>query len=210
MSSAHTPRSERMLRFCIDIGERIFLLLLFATFLVALSKSIEIRPYNILVLIAEALTALLIIIRRPARAVTLRSQDWLIAFLGTALPMYVRAGGTPLLPPVIGTALMFSGLLLAIFAQATLRRSFGLVAANRGPVAAGPYRLIRHPMYAGYIIIFVGFFLNNPLLQNLVVYTVTIVLQVMRILAEEKVLRNDPAYGAYAGRVRYRLLPALF
>lgn len=210
MTGAFSPRTERVLQLCVDIGERIFLLLLFATFAVALSHSLEIKLYNILALVAEALTALLIVIRRPAREMTLRPRDWPVAFLGTALPMFVRAGGAPLLPASIGTALMFSGLLLAIFAKASLRRSFGLAAAHRGLVVAGPYRLIRHPMYAGYIVIYVGFFLNNPLTRNLVLYVAAIALQVMRILAEERVLRGDPDYIAYAKRVRYRLLPALF
>jgi protein-S-isoprenylcysteine O-methyltransferase Ste14 len=105
---------------------------------------------------------------------------------------------------------MLSGLLLAIWAKLTLRRSFGLAAANRGTVIAGPYRMVRHPMYAAYIIGDIGFFLNNPLLWNMCLYIVAILALVLRILAEEAILTADPAYHAYRGRIRYRLLPAFF
>ena len=126
------------------------------------------------------------------------------------MPMLLRAGGKPPLPAVIGTVLMCCGLAFAIWAKATLRQSFGIAAANRGPVSSGPYRFIRHPIYAGYILVYVGYSLNNPLAWNLVVYAITIGLQVMRILAEERVLGADQGYSRYQSIVRYRLLPGVF
>ena len=38
-----------------------------------------------------------------------------------------------------------------IAGKVVLGRSFGLVPANRGIVARGPYLLVRHPIYAGYL-----------------------------------------------------------
>src|SRR5438093_1166549 len=84
---------------------------------------------------------------------------------------------------------------------------FGLAAANRGVKRAGPYRLLRHPMYAGYALTQIAFLLLNPGLWNLAVYALSWGVQVLRIRAEERVLLEDPAYRAYAGEVRYRLLP---
>jgi len=201
---------EHRLQLAIDIGERIFILLLFASLVVGVSQTIDVRPYNVLVLVSEGLVAFFVIVRRPARNITMRPLDWTIALAGTALAMFVRAGGRPLLPQIVGTVLMFVGLSLAIWAKLSLRRSFGIAAANRGAVMAGPYRFMRHPMYGGYIVVYVGFLLNNPLLWNLCVYGVTAILLVLRVLAEEKILKADPAYDAYSGRVRFRLIPGLF
>jgi protein-S-isoprenylcysteine O-methyltransferase Ste14 len=205
-----SPELEQAFQRVIDLCERVFVLLLFANFAVALSHSIVLRPYNILVLVSEGLIALFMVIRRPSHDVTTRPLDWLIAMCGTCLPLFVRAGGQPVFPAIVGTVLMVAGLSLGIWAKLSLRRSFGIAAANRGAVMGGPYRLIRHPMYAGYITVYVGFFLNNPLSRNLYIYVASVMLQVMRILAEERILKTDPAYDSYAKQVRFRLIPALF
>ena len=59
---------------------------------------------------------------------------------------------------------MLIGLYVQISAKVILGRSFGLIAANRGIKVAGPYRIVRHPIYAGYTIIHVGFLLALPLI----------------------------------------------
>ena len=205
-----SPRWELAFQRAIDTCERVFVVLLFVRFVVAISHSIAMRPYNILLLISEGLIALFILIRRPASNITTRPLDWLIAIGGTCLPLFMRPGAQPLLPALIGTTLMFTGLSLSIWAKLSLRRSFGLAAASRGAVISGPYRFVRHPMYAGYIIVYIGFLLNNPLMRNLYLYAATLVLQVMRLLAEERILKTDPAYDAYARRVHFRLIPAVF
>jgi protein-S-isoprenylcysteine O-methyltransferase Ste14 len=205
-----SPRWELAFLRAIDTFERIFVFLLFVRFVLAISHGIALRPYNILLLISEGLIALFILIRRPAVNITTRPLDWLIAMGGTCLPLFVLPGAQPLLPTFFGTALMFAGLLLSIWAKLSLRRSFGLAAANRGAVICGPYRFVRHPMYAGYIIIYVGFLLNNPLMRNLYIYTAALALQVLRVLAEESILKTDPIYDAYVRRVRFRLIPAVF
>ncbi len=210
MNAPVNTQLERRLQLAIDFGERIFILLLFASLVARVSHTIGVRPYNMLVLVSEGLVAFFVIIRRPAFSISVRPRDWVIALAGTALAMFVNAGGRPLLPDIIGTALMFAGLLLAIWAKLSLRRSFGIAAANRGVIVAGPYRFIRHPIYSGYIVVYVGFLLNNPLPWNLGVYAMTTLLLVIRVLAEERVLKNDPAYDVYSGQVRFRLVPALF
>jgi protein-S-isoprenylcysteine O-methyltransferase Ste14 len=210
MNVTISQSAEKRLQLVIDFGERLFILLLFAAFVVRLSHSLFLRPYNLLALLSEGLVVFFIIVRRRAIVMSLRPMDWAAAFLGTALPMFVRPGGTPLIPAYFGTALMFVGLSLAIWAKLNIRKSFGLAAANRGPVHAGPYSVIRHPMYAGYIAVYIGFLLNNPLPWNLLIYTAGALMQITRIYAEEAVLRHDPAYCEYQSRVRYRLLPRLF
>jgi protein-S-isoprenylcysteine O-methyltransferase Ste14 len=105
---------------------------------------------------------------------------------------------------------MLVGLGVNIWAKLSLRRSFGIVAANRGVKTQGPYRLIRHPMYIGYVATQVGFVLFNPTPWNFAIYLGAWTLQVLRILAEERTLSKDAKYQAYASTVRYRLIPGVF
>ena len=105
---------------------------------------------------------------------------------------------------------MLLGLYVQISAKVILGRSFGLIAANRGIKVAGPYRIVRHPIYAGYIITHVGFLLGFPSLWNLGLYSTQLLVQVARLLREEHLLKQDLSYRAYAANVRYRLFPMIF
>ena len=102
------------------------------------------------------------------------------------------------------------GLCVQISAKVILGRSFGLIAANRGIKVAGPYRIVRHPMYAGYTILHVGFLLAFPSIWNLALYSTELAIQVARLLREELLLNQDQSYRDYADRVRYRLIPTIF
>ena len=103
-----------------------------------------------------------------------------------------------------------AGVLFQIYAKLTLRRSFGIIAANRGVTTAGPYRLIRHPMYAAYMISWMGFFLASPTPWNAAVYGFAFVCQIARLTAEERLLNEDAAYRNFVAAVPYRLLPGVF
>jgi protein-S-isoprenylcysteine O-methyltransferase Ste14 len=210
VSTPISAQLERRLLLAIDVGERIFILILFARLVARISLSLTLQPYNAMVLLSEGLVAYFVIVRRPARNISLRPLDWAVALACTALAMFVEAGGQPLLPSIVGIIFMFFGLCLAIWAKLSLRRSFGIAAANRGAIVIGPYRFVRHPMYTGYIIIYVGFLLNNPLLWNFCVYGLTTLLLVVRLRAEENILMSDPVYLSYSDGVRFRLFPALF
>ena len=54
------------------------------------------------------------------------------------------------------------GLAIVIAGKMTLGRSFGLMPANRGIVSSGVYRIVRHPIYLGYLITHVAFIFANP------------------------------------------------
>lgn len=165
----------------------------------------------ILLLMSEGVVVLFILLRRPTQDISRRGGDWLLGLAGTLLPLLaIPPAGGALLPWHIAEAIMISGFVLQLSAKLTLRRSFGVVAANRGVKASGPYRLVRHPMYAGYALTHVGFLLAGPTLWNLAIYGTTLTIAVRRIIAEERVLGLDPAYQALATRVRFRLLPFVF
>jgi protein-S-isoprenylcysteine O-methyltransferase Ste14 len=119
-------------------------------------------------------------------------------------PAAVTAAGVALF--VAGVAVVF-----AVFRENTHASSIIEVEANQKVVATGPYRFLRHPMYAGTILM--GF--ATPLVLGSYWSALLIppgwVLLVMRILAEEKLLSQQlPGYAAYMQRTRTRLIPGVW
>jgi len=129
---------------------------------------------------------------------------------GVAGPRW-PGGAHPVLV-AIGAVLAVTGLLLAVFAARTLGRSltpFPRPAAAGELIDRGAYGLVRHPVYTGGILFFVGFSLwAGP--AALALTAVLSVLWALKSRVEERHLTaRYPGYAAYCGRVRWRLLPFL-
>jgi protein-S-isoprenylcysteine O-methyltransferase Ste14 len=58
---------------------------------------------------------------------------------------------------------------------------------------SGPYRLVRHPQYIGFVLIMFGFLLQWPTLLTLVMFPVLIVMYVRLAIAEER--DSEAAFG---------------
>jgi len=117
---------------------------------------------------------------------------------------------TALMPEFAGLVFYLVGTACQFSAKASLGRSFGLLPAQRGMVASGPYRVVRHPMYLGYVIGQTGFVLVNFSLQNALVLLGVYLALGLRIAREEAVLSTTDDYGRYQERVRWRLVPLVF
>lgn len=169
------------------------------------------RYQNWLLLVAESCVVFFVLFRRSTNSISRRPLDWALGFGGTLAPMLVIASSdTPLVPLALCSFLIIGGMLFQLYAKFTLRLSFGVIAANRGVKVSGPYRFMRHPMYAGYTLTHLGFLLSGPNWWNLGVYSLGLALNISRILAEERVLMADPAYQELSRKVRYRLIPYVF
>ena|SRR2546428_994227 len=75
-------------------------------------------------------------------------------------------------------------------------------------ISTGPYHYVRHPMYAGGLLLFLG----TPLLlgswYGLLLVLVMIPRGAVRAVLEERMLREElPGYDAYMAEVKYRLIP---
>ncbi len=78
-------------------------------------------------------------------------------------------------------------------------------------IDSGPYSVVRHPMYAGAVLLFVGMPLWLESCAATLLAVVPVGLLVLRIHVEERFLRRElPGYDAYARTVRYRLIPFLW
>lgn len=177
----------------------------------SLPRSEKVQLANLLLIPSEGLVVIFLLFRRSTGQISLRWQDWLLALLATLSPMLVQPGvGVALLPPALGATLLVMGTIVQVHAKLTLGRSFGCVPAHRGLQLAGPYRFVRHPMYAGYLLGHVAFLLMNPTLWNMGAYAVCYALQIPRLLAEERLLANDGEYRSYQTSVKYRMIPGIF
>ena len=166
---------------------------------------------SILLLASEAMVVVFVLFRRRTQNISVRPGDWLVGLLGTTAPLLaIPYSGTALVPAGLVGVLMVLAFVLQLSAKLTLRRSFGVVAANRGVKISGPYRLVRHPMYAGYILTHIAILLAGPNLWNVLVYGFAFAMQLLRITAEERILSQDSAYGTFALAVPYRLLPHVY
>jgi protein-S-isoprenylcysteine O-methyltransferase Ste14 len=166
---------------------------------------------NALLLPSEGLVLVFILLRHRTDRLSSRPAEWLIALAATALPLFVRVGSRPSpIPTWLCAFLIVFGMLIQLHAKVCLGRSFGCVPANRGLTQSGPYKFVRHPMYAGYMLSDVGFLAMNPTWWNLTIYGISQSLQVARILAEERFLSQDEAYRRYQAAVPYRLFPGIF
>jgi protein-S-isoprenylcysteine O-methyltransferase Ste14 len=75
-------------------------------------------------------------------------------------------------------------------------------------VSSGPYRYVRHPMYASMFVFFPATALLLGSWWGLLLCAVLLGLLVWRIPLEERMLENGLAgYDEYEGRVKYRLIP---
>lgn len=155
-------------------------------------------------------TGLVLISRMPVR------RDWRPVSLffsigGTYGCMaYNLTPGIQFLPETVGASIQIAGIAWQLFAKASLRRSFGVLPANRGVVSRGAYQFVRHPMYLGYFVTDIGFLLTNFSLFNLSIHGFQLAMQVGRIVREERMLETDVAYRCYRKAVRYRLIPLIF
>jgi protein-S-isoprenylcysteine O-methyltransferase Ste14 len=176
-------------------------------FWLAASKNLDAT----LLVISESLGVFLILTRRSATAVSTHPLDWALSLIAVNAPLLAApAAASTLVPTQIATALMFAGMIVQISAKTALWRSYGLIPANRGVKTRGPYRFVRHPMYVGYTLTHIGFLLGFPSLQNFLLYLITFLIEVARLLREERILNRDSVYREYATRVRYRLIPGVF
>jgi protein-S-isoprenylcysteine O-methyltransferase Ste14 len=151
------------------------------------------------------------LIRRPARAASRRWGDWLLAFGGTFGGVLFRpVGAHPQWGVTTGLVVQLVGLGICVASFLTLGRSFGFVAADRGLVQRGPYAVVRHPIYASYLLLQFGYVLQSISLRNVLVMVFASGCNIGRAVVEDRLLATNFEYRAYRSRVRWRLIPGIW
>ena len=98
-----------------------------------------------------------------------------------------------------GAVITLLGGLLCLYSLSYLKRNFSIFVEVRTVVLRGPYRYIRHPMYAGEIAMVAGLLLVAPYCFGILILTALIILQYCRGRMEE--MRLGDASPQYAKRL---------
>jgi protein-S-isoprenylcysteine O-methyltransferase Ste14 len=147
------------------------------------------------------------------RIVKISAVIFLVGFLLPGLDYRFGWSAVPGVLVLAADAIVFLGYLIIFL---TLRENCfasRIIEVEEGQqvISTGPYAVVRHPMYAGMLLMF----LFTPLALGsslaLVVFVPLAVMIVFRIRNEETVLRRElPGYQEYCGTVRYRLVPGIW
>jgi len=166
---------------------------------------------GLLLLASESLVVVLTLVRRRPQFVDRSAAGVVTTALSLAGPPLLRAvDGQGVVPDAVTAIVSAAGLGVVILGKVALGRSFGIAPANRGVVIRGPYGLVRHPIYAGYLLTHVAFLVAHPSPWNVMVIVVADGALVVRALIEERVLSTDEKYRSYCQRVGWHLVPGVF
>ena len=169
------------------------------------------RLTGLLLLASETLVVILTVLRRATSIIDRSHRARVLTAISMMGPVLVRPAAVAALAPEVATVLLSAaGLLVVIGGKLSLGRSFGLMPANRGVVSTGLYRLVRHPIYMGYLITHAGFVAANPTIWNVVMLVGADLALMWRAVCEERTLSQDEAYRAYQQAVRWRVVPGVF
>ncbi|MGB6451742.1 MAG: isoprenylcysteine carboxylmethyltransferase family protein [Steroidobacteraceae bacterium] len=114
----------------------------------------------------------------------------------------------------LGAALTLIGLLFTVWARVYLGRNWSgtaaTIKADHELVTGGPYGLVRHPIYSGLMLAFVGTALAIGQWRGVLAVALALVAIVHRIIVEERFMREQfgAAYDTYTERVR-AIVPGL-
>jgi protein-S-isoprenylcysteine O-methyltransferase Ste14 len=125
-------------------------------------------------------------------------------FAWSRMSPYVAVAGDVLV--VLGFAAVLWVFKENSFSAATIE-----LAPDQRVISTGPYALVRHPMYAGALILLIGVSLALGSWWGLLVVAAMLPMLIWRLIDEEDFLaKNLPGYVAYQSRVRDRLIPQVW
>jgi protein-S-isoprenylcysteine O-methyltransferase Ste14 len=120
------------------------------------------------------------------------------------------------MPPDValaGDGLVLLGMLAIffVFKENTFTSATIELAPDQRVVSTGPYALVRHPMYAGGLVMLLGMPIALGSWPGVLVFVAMLPALIWRLLDEERFLaRNLPGYAVYQNGVRYRLIPRVW
>lgn len=198
----------------LDKSEKIIIVLFYIVLVTRMTHAYLMNGHAIqlLYILDQLIVLIFFVLRRATEKITKRLQDLLVSYVGFIIPLLMG----PISPlnaiasTMVSTSIMFLGGGIFLLSKLTLRRSFGIIPANRGIKTSGLYLIVRHPMYLGYIISLSGYLLSGPNFTNMCLLFLTCLFIFWRINAEERLLIEDPNYRKFMRRTRFRLFPGVY
>jgi len=153
--------------------------------------------------------------KEPAQKIILLLLNFtfisMLVFAG--LDHRMRWSSVPVSVSIMGDVLIGVGYLLIFvvlrenpFSASTIR-----IVEGQTVISTGPYSCVRHPMYAGMLVMLAGIPLALDSWWGLLASLAMLAVFIWRILDEERLLRQDlPGYTGYQRKVKYRLIPYIW
>jgi len=151
--------------------------------------------------------------RSQKRIQMLASVLFFLVVLVPALDHRLGWSPAPAAASILGDVLVALGFIVIflVFKANSFTSGIVEVAAEQKIVTTGPYAIVRHPMYSGALVMFVGMPLALGSWWGLLLVVPLTAVLVWRLADEEKFLDDElPGYREYRRNVRYRLVPAVY
>jgi protein-S-isoprenylcysteine O-methyltransferase Ste14 len=136
-----------------------------------------------------------------------------VSLVSVGIDYKLSRASVPVPIVLLGDLLVASGLILVwlVFRVNTYAASTVTVEPEQPVVSTGPYALVRHPMYSGGLLLFLGAPLALGSWWGLVLFPPILVLIIWRLKNEERYLSTHlPGYRDYCDRVTHRLIPSIW
>lgn len=141
------------------------------------------------------------LVRLPAKTVAGGWESRVSALIGTYLLLTLMVLPTTEVGVewrLVATCLLCLGTALSAYCLYWLGRSFSIMAAARKLVVAGPYAVVRHPIYACEAVALIGGVISNISVWAVAIAATSLAFQFRRMFHEEKVLlATFPEYADY-------------
>lgn len=108
---------------------------------------------------------------------------------------------------VVGGALAAVGAAICLYWFVYWERNF------KGELLTeGPYAIVRHPYYSGFILLAIGVSIALPIFETrlLAVMTLAVISSYVPKEEEQLLLHYKKRYRAYMDKVKYRLIPGIY
>lgn len=144
--------------------------------------------------------------------------------ISISFPLFIIAGldyrfgwspGFPIWLNILGFIIIIIGYAFASWAIIENRffSTMTRIQMDRGHKVcdSGPYRIVRHPGYAGNILALPGIVMALGTVWTIIPVIVALIITAIRTMLEDKTLKEElPGYREYVDRVHYRLIPGVF
>jgi protein-S-isoprenylcysteine O-methyltransferase Ste14 len=185
-----------------------------AELVVLVTITSDLSPVDFIYVLQHLVVLVIALTRRQPAALDRSAPTALAVAVSCTYPyaqvILLRSTGGHVTWPEIGFVLVALADCLSLTSLLALGRLFGYRPALRDLATAGPYGVVRHPMYLGYLIGDIGYTLGEATPGTVLLVAMGWISLFWRIRAEERILAGDPRWQAYTSAVRWRLVPGVW